>query len=65
MSLITKNDCMGATDLNHTVRHIYHVVGIFLVKCLMFFMTIVFSTCLINWSWKLTLVVSVCKITET
>ena len=26
MSLITKKDCVSVTNLNHTVRHICHVV---------------------------------------
>ena len=26
MGLITKSDCMSVTDLNHAVRHLYHVV---------------------------------------
>ena len=26
MGLITKSDCMSVTDLNHAVRHLYHLV---------------------------------------
>ena len=26
MSLVTKIDCLSVTDLNHTVRHLCHVV---------------------------------------
>ena len=28
MGLITKNDCMSVADLNHTVRHLCHVVDV-------------------------------------
>ena len=28
MGLITKSDCMSATDLNHAVRHLCHVVDV-------------------------------------
>ena len=28
LSLITKSDCMSATDLNHAVRHLCHVVDV-------------------------------------
>ena len=28
MGLITKSDCMSATDLNHACRHIGHVVDV-------------------------------------
>ena len=28
MGSITKSDCMGATDLNHAVRHLCHVVDV-------------------------------------
>ena len=28
MGLITKNDCMSVTDLNHAVRHLCHVVDV-------------------------------------
>ena len=28
MGLITKSDCMCATDLNHAVRHLCHVVDV-------------------------------------
>ena len=28
MGLITKIDCMGVTDLNHAVRHLYHLVDV-------------------------------------
>ena len=28
MGLITKSDCMSATDLNHAVRHLCHVVNV-------------------------------------
>ena len=26
MGLITKSDCMSVTDLNHAVKHLYHLV---------------------------------------
>ena len=29
MILLTKSDCMNVTDLNHTVRHIFHIVYVF------------------------------------
>ena len=28
MGLITKSDCLSATDLNHAVRHLCHVVDV-------------------------------------
>ena len=28
MGLITKSDCVSATDLNHAVRHLYHLVDV-------------------------------------
>ena len=28
MGLITNSDCMSATDLNHAVRHLCHVVDV-------------------------------------
>ena len=28
MGLITKSDCMSVTDLNHAVRHLYHLVDV-------------------------------------
>ena len=28
MGLITKSDCMSATDLNHAVKHLCHVVDV-------------------------------------
>ena len=28
MGLITKSDCTSATDLNHAVRHLCHVVDV-------------------------------------
>ena len=28
MGLITKSDCISATDLNHAVRHLCHVVDV-------------------------------------
>ena len=28
MALITKNDFMSATDLNHAVRHLCHIVDV-------------------------------------
>ena len=28
MGLIIKSDCMSATDLNHAVRHLCHVVDV-------------------------------------
>ena len=28
MGLITKSDCMSVTDINQTVRDIYHVVDV-------------------------------------
>ena len=28
MGLLTKSDCMSATDLNHAVRHLCHVVDV-------------------------------------
>ena len=28
MGLITKSDCMSVTDLNHAVRHLFHVVDV-------------------------------------
>ena len=28
MDLITKSDCMSASDLNHAVRHLCHVVDV-------------------------------------
>ena len=29
MGVITKNVCMSATDLNHAVRHLCHLVDVF------------------------------------
>ena len=28
MGLITKTDCVSVTDLNHAVRHLYHLVDV-------------------------------------
>ena len=56
MSLIPKSDCMSATDLNHAVRHLCHVVNV-CFKLMNDFMTFDSFTSLINKSWELFLVV--------
>ena len=47
VSLISKSDCVSATDLKHAVGHLCHVVDV-CSKFQKIFMTIVFLACLIN-----------------
>ena len=56
---------MRAADINQTVRCIYAIWLTFLPNCIRIFMTIVFLTCLINYSWELFLVASDWKIQKT
>ena len=57
MSLITKNDCMSVTELNHAVRYLCHVVEV-CSKLLKVFHDYCLLTCLVNQSLELSLVAS-------